>query len=166
MTGKPTWSASYPVVTLGARALVIGHLLRRNILAAKSPGRKASYQLICSHPVLRRKGRLMRVEVKCRLASDSDRGFPVDLGTLDGFDYLVLVFLNVGDFYHRAAGAPARSGAREPEFFTFPAAFIRTHLRVHGTTARVDTDGLDIGRFRNQAGFEQIAAELEIPYPE
>jgi hypothetical protein len=37
---------------------------------------------------------------------------------------------------------------------------------VHGTTARVDTDGLDIGRFRNEAGFEQIAAELEIPYPE
>ena len=95
MIKKQTWSAVYPVVTLGAKYLAIGHLLRRNILASKAPGRKTAYDLVCSHPVLRKKGRLVHVQVKCRLASDCDRGFPVEINTLESFDYLVLVFLNV-----------------------------------------------------------------------
>ena len=163
---KQSWSAAYPVVTLGAKYLVIGHLLRRNILASRAPRRRAAFDLICSHPVMRRKGKLIHVQVKCRLASDCDRGFPVEASTLDAFDYLILVFLNVGAFYHRAPGVPARSGAREAEFYTFPVSFIREHLRGEGTTRQVETNGLDIERFKNEAGFEQIAQALEIPYPE
>ncbi len=163
---KQTWSAAYPVVTLGAKYLVIGHLLRRNILASKAPGRKVAYDLVCSHPVLRKKGRLVHVQVKCRLASDCDRGFPIEINTLESFDYLVLVFLNVGAFYRRAPGSAARGGARDAEFHTFPASFIRKNLKIQGAIARVETHDLDIERFRNEAGFEQIAEDLEIPYPE
>ena len=163
---RHSYSAAYPVVTLGAKYLVMGHLLRRNILASRAPARRAAYDLICSHPILRRKGRLMHVQVKCRLASDSDLGFPVQAEALDLIDFLVLVFLNIGDFYHRSKDTPTRGGAREAEFFTFPVSFIRQHLRQENGETRVETGGLDIERFRNNAGFEQIAAALDIPYPD
>jgi hypothetical protein len=163
---RQSYQAAYPVVTLGAKYLVMGHLLRRNILASRAPIRRAAYDLICSHPVLRRRGRLIRVQVKCRLASDCARDFPVQPESLDPVDFLVLVFLNIGDFYHRHQDTPARSGARDAEFFTFPVAFIREHLRLVDGEARVETGGLDIERFRNEAGFEQIAAALDIPYPD
>jgi len=163
---RHSYSAAYPVVTLGAKYLVMGHLLRRNILASRAPARRAAYDLICSHPILRRKGRLIHVQVKCRLASDGDRGFPVQAETLDMIDFLVLVFLNIGDFYHRSQDRASRGGAREAEFFTFPVSFIRQQMRRQGDELRVETGGLDIERFRNEAGFEQIAAVLEIPYPD
>jgi len=163
---RHSYSAAYPVVTLGAKYLVMGHLLRRNILASRAPARRAAYDLICSHPILRRKGRLIRVQVKCRLASDSDLGFPVGSEELDLIDFLVLVFLNIGDFYRRLQGAPSRGGARDAEFFTFPVSFIREHLHQENDELRVETSELDIERFRNDAGFEQIAAALEIPYPD
>jgi len=163
---RHSYSAAYPVVTLGAKYLVMGHLLRRNILASRAPVRRAAYDLICSHPLLRRKGRLLHVQVKCRLASDGDRGFPVQAETLDLIDFLVLVFLNIGDFYHRSQDRPSRSGAREAEFFTFPVSFIRQQMRREDGELRVETGGLDIERFRNDAGFEQIAAALQIPYPD
>jgi hypothetical protein len=162
---RHSYSAAFPVVTLGAKYLVMGHLLRRNILASRA-SRRAAYDLICSHPILRRKGRLMHVQVKCRLASDSDRGFPVQAETLDMIDFLVLVFLNIGDFYHRSQDTPSRGGAREAEFFTFPVSFIRQHQRQENGEVRVETGDLDIERFRNDAGFEQIAAALDIPYPD
>ncbi len=163
---RQSYSAAYPVVTLGAKYLVMGHLLRRNILASRAPARRAAYDLICSHPILRRKGRLLHLQVKCRLASDSDRGFPVQIQTLEKIDFLVLVFQNIGDFYQRSPDTPARTGAREPEFFTFPVSYIREHLRRENGEARVETGGLDIVRFKNDAGFEQIAAALGIPYPD
>ena len=166
MTKKQTWSSSYPVVTLGAEYLVMGHLLRRNILTYKAAARKAAYDIICSHPDAPKKGRLIRVQLKCRLASDCDRGFPVDANTLDAFDYLILVFLNVGSFYHRNPETSTRAAADAPEFYTFPAAFIRQHLWVDGDVQRVETRELDIAGFKNEAGFEQIADDLEIPYPE
>ena len=163
---RQSYSAAFPVVTLGAKYLVMGHLLRRNVLASRAPSRRAAYDLICSHPILRRKGRLIHLQVKCRLASDSDRGFPVQLETLQIIDFLVLVFQNIGDFYQRSPDAPARTGARDPEFFTFPVSFIREHLRRENGEARVETSGLNIERFKNDAGFEQIAAALGIPYPD
>lgn len=163
---RHSFSAAYPVVTLGAKYLVMGHLLRRNILASRAPARRAAYDLICSHPILRRKGRLVHVQVKCRLASDGDRGFPVQAETLDRIDFLVLVFLNIGDFYHRPHDRPSRDGACEAEFFTFPVAFIRERMRRVNDELRVETGGLDIDRFRNDAGFELIAAALDIPYPD
>ena len=40
-----------PVVSAGAEFLVMGHLMRRNILAYKAPPNNEGYDLICIHPI-------------------------------------------------------------------------------------------------------------------
>ncbi|HQH28299.1 MAG TPA: hypothetical protein PLP17_12950, partial [Oligoflexia bacterium] len=89
----------FPVVSHGAEYLVMGYLMRRNILTYKAPPNNEGYDLICIHPDPRKKGRQIRVQVKSRLATDCDRGFPVKATSLDAFDFLVVVFLNVGYFF-------------------------------------------------------------------
>ena len=39
-----------PIVSAGAEFLVMGHLMRRNILAYTAPPNNAGYDLICIHP--------------------------------------------------------------------------------------------------------------------
>lgn len=155
----------YPVVSLGAEFLVMGHLLRRNILTYKAPPNNEGYDLICIHPNPRVSGPQVRVQVKSRLATDSDRGFPVKERTIAAFDFLVVAFLNVGYFFGKAKNGPAESGRRDPEFYTFPAAFIRQHHNASSSWEKVRTRGLDIEEYRNEQGFEQIAERLKIPYP-
>ena len=80
-----------PVVSVGSEFLVMGHLMRRNILTYKAPPNNEGYDLICIHPDPRhqpRKGELaqVRVQVKSRYATDCDRGFPVKEASLDAFD--------------------------------------------------------------------------------
>jgi len=144
----------------------MGHLMRRNILTYKAPPNNEGYDLICIHPDPRRNGRQIRVQVKSRLATDSDRGFPVKAQTLDAFDYLIVVFLNVGYFFQKARRSLSRDGATEPEFYTFPVSFIRSHHDTRSSWEKVRTRGLEIELYKNEAGFEQIARELQIPYPE
>lgn len=144
----------------------MGHLMRRNILAYKAPPNNEGYDLICIHPDPRRKGRQIRIQVKSRLATDSDRGFPVKARTLNAFDYLIVVFLNVGYFFGKAKRSRSRDGAREPEFYTFPASFIRSHHDARSSWEKVRTRGLVIEQYKSEAGFEQIARDLGIPYPE
>ena len=103
-------AARYPVVSLGAEYLVMGHLLRRNILTYKAPPNNDGYDLICIHPDPRVVGPQIRVQVKSRLATDCDRGFPVKGRTLDAFDFLIVVFLNVGNFFGKARHHPGRAG--------------------------------------------------------
>jgi hypothetical protein len=47
------------------------------------------YDLICMHPDSRVSGPKFRIQVKSRLATDCDRGFPVKGKTLDAFDYFI-----------------------------------------------------------------------------
>ena len=89
----------------------MGHLMRRNILAYKAPPNNEGYDLICIHPDPCRKGRQIRIQVKSRLATDSYRGFPVKARTLNAFDYLIVVFLNVGYFFGKAKRSRSRDGA-------------------------------------------------------
>ena len=144
----------------------MGRLMRRNILTYKAPPNNEGYDLICIHPDPRTKGRQIRVQVKSRLATDSDRGFPVKAQTLDAFDYLIVVFLNVGYFFGRAKRSQSRDGARDPEFYTFPASFIRSHHDARSSWEKVRTRGLDIEQYKNEVGFERIAQDLGIAYPE
>lgn len=144
----------------------MGHLMRRNILTCKAPPNNEGYDLICIHPDPRTKGRQIRVQVKSRLASDSDRGFPVKGRTLDAFDYLIVAFLNVGYFFGKAKRSRSKDGAREPEFYTFPASFIRSHHDARSSWEKVRTRGLDIEQYKNEVGFERIAQDLGIAYPE
>jgi hypothetical protein len=144
----------------------MGYLMRRNILTYKAPPNNEGYDLICIHPDPHTTGRPVRVQVKSRLATDCDRGFPVKERTFGAFDYLIVAFLNVGYFVKKANRQPCRDGAREPEFYTLPASFIQKHHKATGTWEKVRTRGLDIDRYKNDRGFELIANRLRIAYPE
>ena len=93
-----------PVVSASAEFLVMGHLMRRNVLAYKAPPNNEGYDLICIHPDPRHRPQgdeaaQVRVQVKSRYATDCDRGFPVKEASLDAFDFLVVAFLNIGKFF-------------------------------------------------------------------
>ncbi|HQI28326.1 MAG TPA: hypothetical protein PLT20_09605 [Sedimentisphaerales bacterium] len=158
-----------PVVSAGAEHLVMGYLMRRNILAYKAPPNNEGYDLICIHPDPRhcpKKGQLaqVRVQVKSRYATDCDRGFPVKEQSLNAFDFLVVAFLNIGNFFQ---GKDGTAGMREPEFYTFPNTFIRKHHVKTSTWQKVRLRPLGdkIEKFKNEGGFELIAAALGVPRP-
>lgn len=170
MTGTESKSLRFPVVTAGAEYLVMGLLMRRNILAYKAPPNNEGYDLICIHPDPRHvpdvgQQAQVRVQVKSRYATDCDRGFPVREASFDAFDFLVIAFLNIG-YFNRSR--KTSTGARETEFFTLPSEFARKHHKVSPTWQRVQLRGLDeeMVPYAGEAGFEQIAAMLGVPYPE
>jgi len=153
-----------PVVSHGAEHLVIGYLMRRNILAYKAPPNNEGYDLICIHPDPKKVTKQIRIQVKSRYQTDCDRAFPVKERTFKTFDYLVVVFLNIGNFYRRGK---VLDGYREPEFFVLPVNWIRKHhAPVESGWDKVHTRGQKIDRFKNEHGFELIAKELGIPYPQ
>jgi hypothetical protein len=143
----------------------MGHLLRRNILTYKAPPGNEGYDLICIHPDPRRSGRQLRIQVKSRMATDSDRGFPVKQKSLAAFDFLVVAYLNVGYYLGKAAKRTHREGARAPEFFTLTPDFIREHHDAKSSWEKVRTRGVDMSAYEGEKGFELIAAALDVPYP-
>lgn len=158
-----------PVVSAGAKYLVMGHLMRRNILTYKAPPNNEGYDLICIHPDPRHNpgvGQLaqVRVQVKSRYATDCDRGFPVKETSFGAFDFLIVAFLNIGRFYGNRDGS---EGTREPEFFTLPNAFIRQNHDTSSSWQKVRLKNLtsEIEPFGGEAGFEQIAQALGISKP-
>lgn len=155
----------FPVVSLAAEYLVMGHMLRRNILTYKAPPGNEGYDLICIHPdPAKQRGRVVRVQVKSRYATDCDRGFPVKEATIKAFDFLVIAFLNIGKFSGRHDGS---TGATQAEFFTLPAKFIRKHHDATTTWQKVKLRGLqdEIEKYKDELGFEQIAKALGVPRP-
>lgn len=158
-----------PVVSCGAEHLAMGYLMRRNILAYKAPPNNEGYDLICIHPdprhvPARRNVSQVRVQVKSRYASDCNRGFPLKQASLDAFDFVIVVFLNIGSFYR---GRDGSEGSREVEMFTLPTAFVREHLDVSSSWQKVRLHALaaQIEPFRGEAGLEQIAKRLGVPRP-
>lgn len=158
-----------PVVSLSAEYLVMGHLLRRNILTYKAPPGNEGYDLVCIHPDPRHKlskgqKAQLRIQVKSRYQTDCDRGFPVKEASLDAFDFLVVAFLNIGKFFGRNDGS---TGWADPEFFTFPAKFIREHHDKRSSWQKVRLRGLDqeIAELKNEEGFELIAKALGVERP-
>ena len=158
-----------PVVAASSEYLVMGHLMRRNILAYKAPQNNEGYDLICIHPNPRHvpnNGELtqVRVQVKSRYATDCDRGFPVKDVSFDAFDFLIVVFLNIGKFSGKNDGS---QGAREIEFYTLPNEFIRKHHNKSSTWQKVRLKAVEkeIEQYKNEKGFEQIAQALGIPKP-
>lgn len=161
MAHKP--ALIFPVVSLSAEYLVLGHLMRRNILAYKAPPNNEGYDLICIHPDPRKVTRQIRVQVKSRYQTDCDRAFPVKEKSFGAFDYLIIVFLNIGNFSRRD---PAPAGVAEPEFYTLSNEVIRAnHYKPASGFEKVRTAKLDLSSYKNELGFELIAADLGIPYP-
>ncbi len=77
---------------------------------------------------------------------------------------MIVVFLNIGDFYGRNDGS---TGARDPEFFTLSQAFVREHHETSSTWEKVRLKKLaeEIQAFKNEVGIEQIASALGVPRP-
>ena len=154
-----------PVVSHGAEFLVQGYLMRRNILTYKAPPNNEGYDLICIHPDSRQVTKQIRVQVKSRYATDCDRGFPVKAKTFDAFDFLIVAFLNIGNFFSYRSSASGPEGCQEPEFYTFPVSFIREHHNKASSWEKVRLRNLDIQQYKNERGFELIANALGIEYP-
>jgi hypothetical protein len=158
-----------PVVSASSEYLVMGYLMRRNILAYKAPPNNEGYDLICIHPNPRHKPKIsefsqVRVQVKSRYATDCDRGFPLKEKSLDTFDFLIIVFLNIGKFYGKNDGS---EGGNDIEFYTLTNEFIREHHNVSSSWQKVRLRGLEteIEPYKGEKGFEQIAQALGIPKP-
>ncbi len=152
-----------PVVSLSAEYLAIGHLMRRNILAYKAPQNNEGYDLICIHPDPKQSAKLVRVQVKSRYQTDSDRSFPLKEKSFGTFDYLIVVYLNIGYFFGKSG---KEGGKQPPEFYTLPRAFIEAHhYRPQSGFQKVRVNPLELLPFKDDLGFEQIAEDLGIPYP-
>ena len=134
----------YPVINLGAEYLAIGHLMRRNILAYKAPPNNEGYDIICIHPDPRKISGQVRVQVKSRLATDSDRGVLLRGATADAFDYLIVVYLNIGYFFQKAKKYPLRDGDLEPELFVLPRDFVLKHRLKTSKWGKVWLKGVDL----------------------
>ena len=155
-----------PVVSLGAEYLVMGYLMRRNILTYKAPPNNEGYDLICIHPDPKKASKQLRVQVKSRYQTDCDRGFPVKEKSFDAFDFLVVAFLNIGYFMGKSKRHPTLAGYQEPEFYTLPNSWIRrNHKKSPSGWESVHTRNTEIERFKNESGFESIAKKLGILYP-
>lgn len=152
-----------PVVSLGAEYLVMGNLMRRNILTYKAPPNNEGYDLICIHPDPQKSSKALRIQVKSRYQSDCDRAFPVKEKSFDSFDFLVIVFLNIGYFYRKTI--PDKP-VYETEFYVLPNTFIREHHHiVKSGWQKVKTKNVNMEEYKDGKGFELIAKALDIPYP-
>ncbi len=92
----------YPVINLAAEYLAMGYLMRRNIMTYKAPPNNEGYDIICMHPDPRKATKQIRVQVKSRIATDSDKGILVRPKSVDAFNYLIVVYLNIGYFLRMA----------------------------------------------------------------
>lgn len=155
----------YPVISLGAEHLVIGYLMRRNILAYKAPPNNEGYDLICIHPDPRKVTKQIRVQVKSRYQTDNDGAAPVKAKSFEAFDYLVLVFLNVGFFYKKKRSAV--EGLSDIEIYTLPTDWVRQNHKIAEKSGweRIYTKGTSLDEFKGEKGFELIATALGIDYP-
>ena len=84
--------------------------------------------------------------------------------SLDAFDYLIVTFLNIGNFYGKNDGS---TGAEQPELYTLSQEFIREHHDSSSTREKVKLKRLqeEIEPFKNEKGFERGAIDLGIPLP-
>jgi|TARA_X000000368_G_C22906214_1_gene656383 hypothetical protein len=158
----------FPVLSEGAEHLVMGNLMKRNILTYKAPPMNEGYDLICIHPdpsIIQGSEGItsqVRVQVKSRYASDCDKGFPIKEEKLDTFDFLIAVFLNIGNYYKGDKNGD--DGYGQTEFYTLSRDFIKNHHNPNSSWQKVRLKDVmdDIQQYRDEKGFELIASKLGI----
>jgi hypothetical protein len=158
-----------PVVSESAEYLVMGHLMRRNILAYKAPHNYEGYDLICIHPSPRHAAgnspSQLRIQVKSRYQTDSDKSVPLKAKSIDAFDFLIVVFLNIGEFKR---GRDGSEGQAAPEFYTLPPEKVQEYFYDKSaafTKVRLKTKSDELEKYKNELGFEQIAIKLGVSKP-
>ena len=83
--------------------------------------------------------------------------------SFDAFEFLVIVFLNIGYFYRKTVPS---NPILETEFYTLPNSFIRGHHHiVESGWQKVKTKNVNMNEYKNEKGFELIAKSLDISYP-
>ena len=95
----------------------------------------------------------LRIQVKSRYQTDNDRGILVKETGLDGFDFLVMVFLNIGYFSWPGHKVLENPEYHKTEYYTFPNHWIRRHLRNKsgwGGKIRVGESDPKMEKFRNE----------------
>jgi hypothetical protein len=156
----------FPVISHGAEYLVLGYLMRRNILAYKAPPNNDGYDIICIHPDASKSKRQIRIQVKSRLKNGA-RGFPLKKEKLDAFDYLVFVRLNVGTIVKRN-NTRSFDGPGDVELYVLPAKMVRKHHQSNTSWQKVvfSADEFEcLGKYQGERGIEQIAMDLGVQYP-
>ena len=165
MTEKKLKLRLLPLMHEAAEYLAMGQLMRRNILTYKAPPRNEGYDLICIHPNPKKKTKVVKIQVKSRYQTDSDRSVLVSEKSFDAFDYLLIVFLNIGKYYDKACKNP-EEGRTQVEFYTLPKAVAKRYWhKVKSGMNRVHTSKAPLNKYRDEAGFERIAKDLGIKYP-
>lgn len=157
-----------PAVSLSAEYLVMGHLLRRNILTYKAPPNNMGYDLICIHPDPTKAENHVRIQVKSRYQTDCDWKVFVKETSFEAFDFLAVALLNIGDFYNpRTEGD---TGAQEPDIFLLPKEVaLRYYATVKSGMNRVDLNKLtdeERAKYSLRGGVELVAQALGVPYPD
>jgi len=153
------WQRRLGVVPEGAEYLVMGYLMCRNVQVDKAKRNTQGYDLVCVYPN-RSKTKPLRIQVKSRSQEDNDGSVPLSKRTIERFDYLVAVFLNI----------TKKHAIARPEFYTVSQQWVRGHheqypsgsgkvfLKKKGMKNRME-------RFKDARGLEQIARRLGVPRP-
>lgn len=133
-SARPTASDTN-LYSAGAEFLVLGQLSIRGMHATKAYTRYPGWDVLASDP---QSGRTCRLQVKARLATDFDGGFPIKNFNAE---FVVLVALNRGYRYGKASRIEGGdSGEREPEFYVLPMALvsrIAENAPRWGTSAKI-----------------------------
>ena len=158
-----------PVVSAGAEYLVMGLLMRRNILTYKAPQNQEGYDLIAIHPDPRHhpaEGQLpqIRIQVKSRFQSDSNRVVLLKGASLGAFDYLAVVFMNLGKFYGQHDGS---TGELDTEVYFLPDSFVRKHHLAGRKVEKLPLKELqqELLAFKGVTGIELLAKDLGVERP-
>jgi len=102
----------------GAEFLVLGHLLVEGIQAYKSYVNYPGYDVIAVNP---KRGRICRIQVKSRWATDFNRAFSI---RNFGCAFVVLAALNRGYRYQKRK-TRTDSGRQPPQLYVLPVAVVK-----------------------------------------
>ena len=152
------WQKKLRLVSQGSEYLVMGYLMCRNIRVDKARPNTKGYDLVCMPA--RRHTKPLRIQVKSRSQLKNDGSVSIDKRTIDGFDYLVAVFLNI----------TKKQPIARPEFYTVSQQWVRDHHQQYpsgGGKVFLKKKGMkdEMEAFKDTRGLEEIARELGVPRP-